>query len=40
MANNGNGSPFGYGGGFTGLGSKLFDLWMLGILWQIGRAHV
>ena len=36
MADHGNGSsPFGYGGGFTGLGSKLFDLWMLGLLWLV-----
>ncbi len=26
---------FGYGGGFTEIGSKLFDLWMLGVLWLL-----
>ena len=35
MEKNRNGGLFGYGGGFTGLGSKLFDLWMLGILWLL-----
>ena len=38
MAKKGNGTgpgSFGFGGGFTSIGSKLFDLWMLGILWLL-----
>ena len=35
MADGNNPGPFGYGGGFTGIGSKLFDLWMLGMLWLL-----
>ena len=30
-----SGSPFGFGGGFTNIGSKLFDIWMLGLLWLL-----
>ncbi len=29
------GETFGFGGSFTGFGSKLFDVWMLGVLWLV-----
>ena len=36
MAGKGKGQgAFGYGGGFTTIGSRLFDLWMLGVLWLL-----
>ena len=35
MQENGSNSPFGFGGAYTAIVSKIFDLCMLGVLWTI-----